>query len=213
MADFLVSPNIESFTNFKPRLRLGIMASGVGTNLEALCQATKSNILQADIQVLIVNNPDCPAIEKALKYHIPYKVLDHRLFQKREHYDQQIIKELDSYDIEILVMAGWMRVVTSTLINHYNNRIVNIHPSLLPSFPGVNAIEQALEAKVKISGCTVHIVNEKVDSGPILVQSAVPISNQDDKRTLAPRIQKQEHKTLPIGVAIAGKRWRESNQG
>ncbi|ABX08804.1 phosphoribosylglycinamide formyltransferase [Prochlorococcus marinus] len=205
----ITSPEVSQFYSFKPKIRLGVMASGSGTNFEALINAIKNSKLDAEIKCLVVNNSKCKAIEKAQKYNIPYVILDHRSFESRESLDREIIEYFESYKIEGIVMAGWMRIVTSTLINKYPNRLVNIHPSLLPSFPGNNAIKQALESGVKITGCSVHLVKEKVDSGPILIQSAVPIFESDNENILLRRVQKREHKILYVGVAIAARLWRE----
>ncbi len=208
-----MAPHHESLFKFSPKLRLGILASGVGSNFEALVKATRDSFLQAEISLLIVNNPNCGAVNKAISLGIPYQIIDHRSFPSRSEHEQQIINAFQKSDVEILVMAGWMRIVTSLLIKSYPDRIVNIHPSILPSFRGTNAIKQALKSGVKITGCSVHLVNEEVDSGPILVQVAVPILKEDNQESLSAKVRKQEHKSLPIGVAIAGKRWREANYG
>ena len=162
------------------------------------------------IKILIVNNPHCGAIKRAEKLGIPFTDINHNEFQSREEVDQEIIKVLNTYDVEGIVMAGWMRIVTEKLIKSYDKRIINIHPSLLPSFPGIRAVEQAIDAGVLITGCSVHLVESKVDSGPLLIQAAIPVKAHDDIKTLSKRIQDKEHLILPIGVAIAAKRWRDS---
>lgn len=166
--------------------------------------------LQAEIKLLISNNPNSKVLSKSSKLNIPFLLLNHRNYSSRRIYDKEIVSIFSKLNIEGIVMAGWMRIVTSVLIDAYPNRIINIHPSLLPSFRGVNAIDQALKAGVLISGCSVHIVKDEVDSGPLLIQAAVPIYRSDDKETLTKRIQKQEHRILPIGVAIAGNMWRNT---
>ena len=207
---FLISPENKSIPRFSRPLNIGILASGNGSNFEALVKASKNSILDADISLLIVSDPDCNAINRAHKLSIPCKCLNYKVFNTRQDYDMEIIKAFNNCNVEIVVMAGWMRIASSILVNNYKNRLINIHPSLLPSFKGVNAIKQALEAGVKITGCTVHIVRSEVDSGPVLIQAAVPILESDNKVTLQKKIQCQEHKILPIGVALAGKAWRDS---
>ena len=187
-------------------LKLGIMASGSGTNFEAIAQAIADKHLNAKIQVLIYNNPGVKAVERAYRWNVPAVLLNHRDFHTREDLDAKIVQTLQEHDVEWVVMAGWMRVVTPVLINAFPNRVINIHPSLLPSFKGVRAVEQALDAGVKITGCTVHLVVPEVDSGSILVQAAVPILPDDSPETLHARIQVQEHKILVDAIALAATR-------
>ncbi len=203
----LISPNLslsafQSTVDSAP-LQLGIMASGSGTNFEAVAKAIADGKLNAKIQVLIYNNPNAKVKERAEKYNIPAVLIDHRKYQQREHLDREIVAVLKAYGVDWVVMAGWMRIVTQILLNGYHNRIINIHPSLLPSFKGIRAIEQALEAQVKITGCTVHLVDLEVDSGQIIMQAAVPILPDDTLETLHARIQVQEHNILPQAIALA----------
>lgn len=184
-------------------LKLGILASGSGSNFEAVAQAIKDQQLNAQIQVLIYNNSDAKVAARAESWNIPSVLLNHRNFQNREDFDQKIIQTLQQYQVEWVVMAGWMRVVTEVLVNAFPRQIINIHPSLLPSFPGIRAVEQALSAGVKIAGCTVHLVTLEVDSGPILIQAAVPVLPSDTAKTLHARIQVQEHRILPQAIALA----------
>ena len=184
-------------------LKLGIMASGNGSNFEAIAQAIASQQLNAQIQVLIYNNPGIKAVARAEKWGVPAVLLNHRDYKRREDLDSAIVETLRQYEVKWLVMAGWMRVVTSVLIDAFPDRIINIHPSLLPSFKGVRAVEQALAAGVKISGCTVHLLRLEVDSGPILIQAAVPVLPDDTPETLQARIQVQEHRILPQAIALA----------
>lgn len=196
----IVSPNL--FREGMP-LKLGIMASGNGSNFEAIAVAIASQQLNAQIQVLIYNNPGIKAAARAEKWGVPAVLLNHRDYKRREDLDSAIVEALRQYEVKWLVMAGWMRVVTSLLIDAFPDRIINIHPSLLPSFKGVRAVEQALAAGVKISGCTVHLVRPEVDSGPILIQAAVPVLPDDTPETLQARIQVQEHRILPQAIALA----------
>ena len=206
---YLISPHIDRIPRFSKPLKLGVLASGKGSNFKALVEASRNSYLDADISLLVVNNPECEAIRRAEELNIPCKCLDHRNFSSRELYEIELLKILKPFALEGLVMAGWMRIVTSTLIEEYPNRIINIHPSLLPSFKGTDSINQAIRAGVKITGCTVHLVRQDIDSGPILIQASIPILEKDTKKSLLARIQVEEHKILPLGVAIAGKYWRE----
>ena len=207
----LTWPNIkiEELPVFEPKLDLAVMASGKGSNFEALIKSIERSQLQASINCLLVNNETCGSIAIAEKYNVPYEIINHKQYSSRDKFDFEILRILDTYNIEGIVMAGWMRIVTPVLIDKYKNRIVNIHPSLLPSFRGINAVNQAVEMNVKISGCTVHLVTEAVDSGKILIQAAVPLLEGESQYSLTKRIQSEEHKILPIGVALAAKVWRE----
>ena len=202
----LVSPSVlPTFTKGVP-LKLGIMASGNGSNFEAVQSAITLNQLNAQIQVLIYNNPEAKAAQRTTNWGIPSVLLNHRDFQRREDLDRQIVQTLQQYEVEWVIMAGWMRLVTPVLIDAFPNKIINIHPSLLPSFRGVRAVEQAINAGVKITGCTVHLVCLEVDSGPILLQAAVPVLPDDTPETLHARIQLQEHRILPPAIALAAAR-------
>ncbi len=207
----MIWPRPSSNLSFNPPLKLGVMSSGNGSNFESLVMATRTKLLDATVHLLVVNNPNCKAMERANRLNIPCVVIDHRKYSSREQLDLEIIKHFKAYDIEGIIMAGWMRIVSDTLINTYPNRIVNIHPSLLPCFKGHDAVEQALTNRVTITGCTVHIVRKDVDSGPILIQAAVPVLLDDNKDQLLKRIQIEEHRILPIGVSLAATKWRERN--
>ncbi|MDJ0509583.1 MAG: phosphoribosylglycinamide formyltransferase [Crocosphaera sp.] len=186
-------------------LKLGVLASGSGTNFEVIANAIKRGELNAQIPLLIYNNPQAQVKEKAESLNIEAKLLNHREFKQREDLDQAIVNLFKSYDIEWVIMAGWMRIVTPVLLEAFPNHVINIHPSLLPSFKGIKAVEKALKAGVKITGCTVHLASLEVDSGPILLQAAVPILPNDTPETLHTRIQKQEHKIFPQAIALAAK--------
>lgn len=182
-------------------LKLGILASGSGSNFEVIARAIAEQKLNAQVQVLIYNNPKAKVIERAKKFEVPSILLNHRQYSQREDLDREIAKTLNQYQVNWVVMAGWMRIVTPVLIDAFPQKIINLHPSLLPSFPGIHAIEQALKAGVKITGCTVHLVELEVDSGPILMQAAVPILPDDTAETLHARIQVQEHKIIVGAIA------------
>jgi phosphoribosylglycinamide formyltransferase-1 len=200
---YLISPDVAG-ANLKSNvpIKLGVLASGNGSNFEAVAQAIANGTLNAQIQVLIYNNPGAKVVERAAKWGVKAILLNHRDYKKREDLDQKIVETLQQHDVDLVIMAGWMRLVTQVLIDAFTNKIINIHPSLLPSFKGINAIEQALNAGVKITGCTVHFVSLEVDSGPILMQAAVPILPDDTRDTLHARIQVQEHRILPLAIAL-----------
>lgn len=204
MQEGLTSPDLDLSELILARpLQLGIMASGSGSNFEAVAKAIADGQLNAEIKVLIYNNPQAKVRLRGEKYQIPTVLIDHRKYSQREDLDCAIVNTLQEYGVEWVVMAGWMRVVTQVLLAAFSDRVINIHPSLLPSFKGIRAIEQALQAGVTITGCTVHLVNLEVDSGKILMQAAVPILPDDTPETLHARIQIQEHDILPKAIALA----------
>jgi phosphoribosylglycinamide formyltransferase-1 len=202
----LISPAPDAIPANPVPLKLGIMASGSGSNFEAIAQSIADGELNATIQVLIYNNPGAKVASRADHWQVPAVLLNHREFASREHLDRAIVQALQQHGVEWVVMAGWMRIVTPVLINAYTNRILNIHPSLLPSFKGAHAVEEALQAGVKITGCTVHLVVPEVDSGAILMQAAVPVLPNDTRETLQARIQVQEHRIFPLAIALAADR-------
>jgi phosphoribosylglycinamide formyltransferase 1 len=184
-------------------LKLGLMASGSGSNVEAIAEAIHAGRLNAQIQVVVYNNPAAKVVARAERLGLPAVLLNHREFTSREALDQAIVETMQAHQVDWVIMAGWMRIVTEVLVNAFPQRLLNIHPSLLPSFPGAHAIEQALAARVKITGCTVHYVELKVDSGPIIIQAAVPVLPNDTAETLHQRIQVQEHQIFPMAIALA----------
>ena len=185
------------------------MASGTGSNFEALVQATQHE-LDAEICCLVVNKPGCGAQLKAERHGIPSVVLDHRLYNRREDLDRALIRVFLAERVEVVVMAGWMRIVTPLLIHAFQGRLINLHPSLLPSFRGMNAVGQALEAGVSISGCTAHLVSEEVDAGAVICQAAIPVLASDTEATLSERLHTQEHRMYPWAVALLGQRIRNA---
>ena len=201
----LINPFDTEYPLFEPKIRLGILASGNGSNFENIVKSIQNKKLNAIISILIVNNPNCIAIKKAIKHEIPYIIINHRDYNSRVEHDKIVMNKLDELSIELVVMAGWMRIVGEELINKFKNRLINIHPSLLPSFKGIDAIQQAIDHSVTITGCTVHYVKKEVDSGSIIIQGAVPLKESDSKDTLKKRIQDIEHIILPIAIAKAAK--------
>ncbi|MBD2074447.1 phosphoribosylglycinamide formyltransferase [Phormidium sp. FACHB-592] len=208
----LVAPEVASNSlQNASLLKLGVMASGSGSNFEAIAQAIADQQLHAQVNVLLYNNPGAKAAARADRWGIPAVLLNHREFESREALDEAIVETLRQHDVEWVIMAGWMRIVTPVLINAFPRRILNIHPSLLPSFKGNRAVEQALAAGVKITGCTVHLVVPEVDSGDIIMQAAVPILPNDTLETLHDRIHTQEYCIFPKAIALAAQVQPPSN--
>lgn len=184
-------------------LRLAILASGAGTNLQAIAQAIDRGELNAHIDLVLYNRKTAAVAEKAAMRNIPSHFVDHRSFESREACDAALVEHLKAANIQWVILAGWMRLITEPLLDAFPNRILNIHPSLLPSFPGLRAVEQSLQAGVKITGCTVHIVTAEMDAGPIIAQAAVPVCDDDTVETLHERIQIEEHRLYPMSIALA----------
>lgn len=181
-------------------MKIGILISGRGSNMIALVDAAKSGeIPDSEIVVVISNKPDAPGLAKAKERGIESIVVERR-GRTREENDAGIIGELRKRNVELVCLAGYMRLLSKDFIHAFENRIVNIHPSLLPSFPGLNVQQQAIDHGVKISGCTVHLVNEDLDAGPIILQRAVEVKDDDTAETLAARILEQEHEAYVEAV-------------
>jgi phosphoribosylglycinamide formyltransferase-1 len=176
------------------RLRLAILASGRGSNFDALGRAIKRGDLDADIKVLISDLESAPVLEKAKAQGIDAVFIDPRAFGSRDEYETELVRVLKAHQVTVVVLAGYMRLVGRILLDAYKNRILNIHPALLPSFPGLHAQQQAVDYGVKFSGCTVHIVDKGMDTGPIIMQAVVPVLPDDTGDTLADRILGEEHK-------------------
>jgi len=174
-------------------LKLGVLVSGVGSNLQAMLDAISAGTLQAQVQVVIANRPSAPALERARAAGVPALTIPHKDFASREAFDRALVGALREADVNWIVLAGFMRVLTPEFLRAFQGRIINIHPSLLPSFPGVDATKQALDYGVKVTGCTVHFVDQGVDSGKIIAQRAVPVEPGDDLSTLGSRVHAAEH--------------------
>ena len=188
--------------------RLGILLSGRGSNFEAIAQNIESGRLKAEIAAVISNRAEAGGIEIARKRGLPAVVLPSKGVP-REEYDRRVVAELQNRGVELVCLAGFMRLLTAEFCRAFPMRALNIHPSLLPAFPGIDAQKQALEHGVKISGCTVHFVDERLDAGPIVLQAAVPVLDGDTEQTLAARILVEEHRIYSeaIGIILSG-RWR-----
>ncbi|MAH21718.1 MAG: phosphoribosylglycinamide formyltransferase [Thaumarchaeota archaeon] len=187
-------------------LKLGILVSGRGTNMASIIEAVQTKqIPQTEVAVVITSNPGALALEIARSFSIPIAVVDSLSYKnRRREFDIELAKELAKHGVTpkegLVVLAGFMRILGADLVKQYAGRIMNIHPSLLPSFPGLHAQKQALEYGAKVSGCTVHFVEEGVDTGPIIIQSAVTIRENEMEETLAARILEQEHRIYPEAI-------------
>jgi len=188
------------------KVRIGVLASGRGSNLQAIIDAIEAGKLDAKIVLVLSNKKDAAALERARKHGLADVFLDPKPFagqsDSREAYDRAVLDVLRKQDVELVLLAGYMKIVTPVLVKAYENRMMNIHPSLLPSFPGLDAQKKALEHGVKLSGCTVHFVTDGVDEGPIIIQAAVPILEGDTPEALAARILVEEHKIYPKAVQL-----------
>lgn len=189
--------------------RLGVLISGRGSNLQSLIDAIGGGRLRATIAVVISNEERAGGIERARTAGIETVVLSHRGWPSRAHYDVALARELQARNVDLVCLAGFMRIVGAPLIDAFPNAILNIHPALLPSFPGVDAQRQAFEYGVKVSGVTVHFVTRDLDAGPIVLQRTVPVFDDDTPDTLATRILEQEHLAYPeaVGIVLDGA-WR-----
>jgi len=184
------------------RPRVAILISGRGSNMSALLDAMREARVPADPSVVISNVPDAPGLAHAAAAGVPTAVVDHTKVTPREAHERAVMDVLEAHRTDIVCLAGFMRRLTPLLIGAYRGRVLNIHPALLPAFPGLDAQKAALEYGVKVSGCTVHIVDEVVDHGPIILQAAVPVLDDDTVETLSARILEQEHVLYPRALAL-----------
>jgi phosphoribosylglycinamide formyltransferase-1 len=184
------------------KLKVGVLVSGSGTNLQAMIDQIEAATLAARVVCVISNKADAFALERARRHGIPALHLDHRLFSGREAYDAALVAALREHGAELVVLAGFMRIVTPVLLEAFPQAVMNIHPALLPAFPGLHAQRQALEHGAKVTGCTVHFVDSGTDTGPIILQAPVPILEGDTAETLSQRISQEEHRLYPAAVQL-----------
>jgi phosphoribosylglycinamide formyltransferase 1 len=184
------------------KINLGVLVSGSGSNLQSIIDHIERKELDAEIKIIISNNPNAFALERAKKHHIPSVVVEQKDFLNREDFDRKIIEVLRFHSADLVVMAGFMRVLSPSFLKAFPKRIVNIHPALLPAFPGLHGQKQAFDYGVKFSGCTVHFVDEGVDTGPIIIQAIVPVLEDDTEETLSQRILKEEHRIYPRAIQL-----------
>lgn len=183
-------------------MNIAVLCSGGGTNLQAIIDKVKSGYIPAKIAVVVSDNADAFALERAKKAGIETLVIDKKNFKSREDLDKKILEELKKKNVELVVLAGFMRLLSPYFIQQYRDRVINVHPALLPSFKGVRGIKDALDHGVKITGVTVHFVDEKLDNGPVIMQAAVEIKNGDTEESLLERIHKEEHRLYPEAVKL-----------
>lgn len=176
------------------KLNLGVLVSGSGTNLQAILDAVASGALDGDVRLVLSNRADAFALERARKANVPTAVISHRDYPDRDAFDRALVEALRAAGATTIALAGFMRVLTPTFLEAFPNRVINIHPALLPAFPGVHGQKQALDYGVKVAGCTVHFVDAGTDTGPIIAQAAVPVRDDDTETTLSARILACEHK-------------------
>ncbi len=181
------------------RLALVVLISGRGSNLQAIVDAAQGD-LPIDIRAVISNRPEAAGLARAAEAGMETRVLDHSLYRSRADYDRALQTLIDSFEPDLVVLAGFMRILSPAFVNHYQGRMLNIHPSLLPAFPGLDTHEKALEAGVREHGASVHFVTEEVDGGPLVIQARVPILPKDTPEVLAARVLEQEHRIYPQAI-------------
>ncbi len=181
---------------------IAVLVSGRGSNLQAIIDSIEEGDLEARISVVISDARDAYALLRAKKHGIEAVFVDPEKYSSKELYEKEVLKTLEKHNAELVLLAGYMRILGKTLLSAYKNRILNIHPALLPAFPGLHAQKQAFEQGVKVAGCTVHFVDEKLDGGPIIMQSCVEVKEDDTDKSLADRILEQEHKIYPEAVKL-----------
>jgi phosphoribosylglycinamide formyltransferase-1 len=184
------------------KIRLGVLASGGGTNLQAIIDRCQDGSLAAEIALVVSNNPGAGALDRAAGAGLPTLCINHRTFDQRENFDRAVVKALQDADVELVVLAGFMRIITAPFIEAFPERIINIHPALLPAFPGMHVQKQAIDYGARFSGCTVHFVDGGVDTGPIIIQAVVPILPGDTVEILSARILEQEHLIYPRAIQL-----------
>jgi len=183
-------------------IKIAVLVSGRGSNLQAIIESIENKYLHAQISVVISDIGDAYALERARMHEINCVHIDPRKFASKGLYEDEVLKVLNSHNVQLVLLAGYMKILGKTLLTAYKNRIINIHPALLPAFPGLHAQEQAFKHGVKVAGCTVHFVDEELDGGPIILQKCVEVKEDDTAQTLAERILEQEHKIYPEAVKL-----------
>ena len=184
------------------KFKLAVLVSGRGSNLQAIIDSIEKNNLAAEISLILSNVPDAYALQRGKKHRLESIFLDPKSFSSRDDYEKQMIELLQTKSIDLVCLAGFMRILGKKFIEAFSGKIINIHPSLLPAFPGLNVQEKALQHGVRFSGCTVHFVNEEVDGGAIILQAVVPILDADDTQSLSDRILEQEHIIYPEAIRL-----------
>jgi phosphoribosylglycinamide formyltransferase 1 len=190
-------------------LRIGVLVSGSGSNLQSIMDACERGDIDGSVAVVVSNDPDAYALKRAEASSIPTAVIPHRAFPDRESFDRELARVLNDHQVDLVALAGFMRVLTAWFLQQFPARVINIHPALLPSFPGLHVRQKAIDHGVRFSGCTVHFVDSGVDTGPIIIQAVVPVFPEDTEEDLKDRILTQEHKIYPKAIQLfARKRLR-----
>ena len=181
---------------------LGVLCSGRGTNLQSILAAVESGDISAPVGVVLTDKPDAKALERAEKAGIPHFCVDRKQYADKQTFEEALVEKLREHGVTLVILAGFMLILSPYFVHAFPGRILNIHPSLLPSFGGAHAHRDVLAYGVKVSGCTIHFVDEGMDSGPIILQTAVPVLDGDDEDTLAARVLEQEHKLYPKAISL-----------
>jgi phosphoribosylglycinamide formyltransferase-1 len=184
------------------KLKIGVLVSGNGSNLQAIIDRIKEGKLNAKVEIVVSDNENAYAIERAKRSDIPVYVVNYKSYAKREEAEGSVLSMLKKYNVQLVVLAGYMKLMTKKFIDEFPMRIMNIHPAILPSFPGINVIQKAIDYGVKFTGCTVHFIDEGTDTGPIIIQAAVPVMDNDTEYTLAQRIHEKEHIIYPVAIQL-----------
>jgi phosphoribosylglycinamide formyltransferase 1 len=183
-------------------IRIGVLVSGSGSNLQSILDACERSEIEGKVCVVISNIPGVYALDRATQKNVPTVVLSHTGFADRESYDRELVRILRDYQVDLVALAGFMRVISPVFLKSFPGRIMNIHPALLPSFPGIGVRQKAIDYGVRFSGCTVHFVDDGVDTGPIIIQAVVPVFPDDTEEALKHRILKEEHKIYPKAIQL-----------
>ena len=192
------------------KFRIGVFSSGNGSNFEAIVKADIPNV---EVSFLLCNIEDAYALERAKIFSIDSILLPHKNFESRKDFEKEIISRIQDYDVDLIILAGFKRILSPFFINYFEKKIINLHPSLLPSFPGLRAPQQALEYGVKFTGCTVHFVDDGVDTGPIILQGLVEILDSDDEESLMKKIHEKEHEILPVAIELVSEGKVKTTEG
>jgi phosphoribosylglycinamide formyltransferase-1 len=200
--DGVTTVRVEEYGVRSETLKIGVLASGSGSNLQSIIDTIEAGLIPAEIACVISNNAAAFALQRAKKHGIPALHIDHRIFTGREAYDAALVETFSEHGVQLVVLAGFMRIITPVLLNAFPAAVMNIHPALLPAFPGLHAQRQALDYGVKITGCSVHFVDAGTDTGPVIIQAAVPVLEKDNEETLSARILVEEHRIYPEAVRL-----------
>jgi len=184
------------------KLRIGALASGGGSNLQSILDRCRDGSLDAEVVLVITNNPDAGALQRASRVGVATECIDHRSYASREEFDRAVVAALVAADVDLVVLAGFMRLISGVFLEAFPGRIMNIHPALLPAFPGLHVQRKALEYGARFAGCTVHFVDGGVDTGPVIIQAVVPVLDDDSEETLSARILEQEHRIYPRAIQL-----------